>query len=85
MSVKIGSGLFTRAAPMTSKRLNNGRGEKIRTSGPCLPKTVLYQAELHPDPLLTAHSSAFGHPWSAVMLVGNKRGRTVPIICERVG
>ena len=28
---------------------NVGRGEKIRTSGPCLPKTVLYQAELHPD------------------------------------
>ena len=25
-----------------------GRGEKIRTSGPCLPKAVLYQAELHP-------------------------------------
>ena len=27
----------------------NGRGERIRTSGPCLPKAVLYQAELHPD------------------------------------
>jgi hypothetical protein len=27
----------------------NGRGERIRTSGPCLPKTVLYQAELLPD------------------------------------
>ena len=25
-----------------------GRGERIRTSGPCLPKTVLYQAELLP-------------------------------------
>lgn len=25
-----------------------GRGERIRTSGPCLPKAVLYQAELHP-------------------------------------
>ena len=24
-----------------------GRGERIRTSGPCLPKAVLYQAELH--------------------------------------
>ena len=24
-----------------------GRSERIRTSGPCLPKTVLYQAELH--------------------------------------
>ena len=26
-----------------------GRGERIRTSGPCLPKTVLYQAELPPE------------------------------------
>ncbi len=26
-----------------------GRGERIRTSGPCLPKAVLYQAELHPE------------------------------------
>ena len=26
-----------------------GRSERIRTSGPCLPKTVLYQAELHSD------------------------------------
>ena len=24
-----------------------GRSERIRTSGPCLPKAVLYQAELH--------------------------------------
>ena len=28
---------------------NIGRSERIRTSGPCLPKTVLYQAELHSD------------------------------------
>ncbi len=26
-----------------------GRSERIRTSGPCLPKTVLYQAELRSD------------------------------------
>ena len=34
-----------------------GRGERIRTSGPCLPKTVLYQAELLPDrnPLEVRH------------------------------
>ena len=25
----------------------SGRSGRIRTSGPCLPKTVLYQAELH--------------------------------------
>ena len=30
-------------------RIEIGRGERIRTSGPCLPKTVLYQAELLPD------------------------------------
>jgi hypothetical protein len=29
--------------------LQSGRGKRIRTSGPCLPKTVLYQAELFPD------------------------------------
>ena len=27
----------------------SGRSGWIRTSGPCLPKTVLYQAELHSD------------------------------------
>ena len=27
----------------------DGRSERIRTSGPCLPKTVLYQAELHSE------------------------------------
>ena len=32
--------------------VQNGRGERIRTSGPCLPKTVLYQAELLPDSLI---------------------------------
>jgi hypothetical protein len=26
-----------------------GRGERIRTSGPCVPNAVLYQAELLPD------------------------------------
>ncbi len=36
--------------PRTDKApAQNGRGERIRTSGPCLPKTVLYQAELLPD------------------------------------
>ena len=34
-----------------------GRSEMIRTSGPCLPKTVLYQAELHSDGLC-AHLEA---------------------------
>jgi hypothetical protein len=26
----------------------NGRGKRIRTSGPCVPNAVLYQAELFP-------------------------------------
>lgn len=26
-----------------------GRSERIRTSGPCVPNTVLYQAELHSE------------------------------------
>ena len=38
----------------------NGRGERIRTSGPCLPKTVLYQAELLPDRNPTGREVAAG-------------------------
>jgi hypothetical protein len=30
-------------------QLSNGRGSRIRTCGPLLPKQVLYQAELCPD------------------------------------
>ncbi len=37
-----------KVAIVTGGAFGIGRGEKIRTSGPCLPKTVLYQAELHP-------------------------------------
>ena len=42
---------FDRIASMTNQAGKEliGRGERIRTSGPCLPKTVLYQAELHPE------------------------------------
>jgi hypothetical protein len=36
---------------LAQSHIKIGRGEKIRTSGPCLPKAVLYQAELHPDAL----------------------------------
>jgi hypothetical protein len=31
-------------------QLSNGRGSRIRTCGPLLPKQVLYQAELCPEP-----------------------------------
>ncbi len=39
-----------------AKCLKSGRGERIRTSGPCLPKTVLYQAELLPDRMLAGRT-----------------------------
>ena len=42
-----------------------GRGERIRTSGPCLPKAVLYQAELHPD------------AFRIIRRTGRQRGRNV--------
>ena len=44
----------------------SGRSGRIRTSGPCLPKTVLYQAELHSAVI----PSCFGDDWRA-------RSRTV--------
>ena len=40
-------------------RMKNGRSERIRTSGPRLPKTVLYQAELHSEALMAARKAAF--------------------------
>ncbi len=46
-----------------------GRSERIRTSGPCLPKTVLYQAELHSDCKWKHKGSSYelqgvrGHGW----------------------
>jgi hypothetical protein len=32
--------------------MKDGRNERIRTSGPCFPKAVLYRAELHSDACL---------------------------------
>ena len=40
------------------------RGERIRTSGPCLPKAVLYQAELHPV--------VIGIVWRLIITVGGE-------------
>ena len=37
------------------KGLSLGRGSRIRTCGPLLPKQVLYQAELCPDTLIFKH------------------------------
>ena len=34
---------------LTPKDARDGRGERIRTSDPLLPKQVLYQAEPRPD------------------------------------
>lgn len=36
----------------------SGRGKRIRTSGPCVPNAVLYQAELFPDVVLQSTCSA---------------------------
>ena len=44
-----GNRMVSHAPHQQSKHEEIGRGERIRTSGPCLPKTVLYQAELLPD------------------------------------
>ena len=39
-----------KVAESIAARRGDGRSEWIRTTGPRLPKTVLYQAELHSDP-----------------------------------
>ncbi len=46
---------FGRVIKYLINQEKTGRGEKIRTSGPCLPKAVLYQAELHPEPRAIIH------------------------------
>ena len=40
-----GACVFWIYGPATQSKI--GRSERIRTSGPCVPNTVLYQAELH--------------------------------------
>ena len=44
-----GSGASWSATPLHTADFIElaGRSERIRTSGPCVPNTVLYQAELH--------------------------------------
>ena len=51
----------------------NGRGERIRTSGPCLPKTVLYQAELLPDRTAVVTPAVQGAGFLAAPLRERKR------------
>ena len=43
-----------------------GRSERIRTSDPRLPKTVLYQAELHSGNSVAILSAGALQPWSQV-------------------
>ena len=43
----------------------NGRSERIRTSGPCVPNTVLYQAELHSDRRARSIASSGARPRKA--------------------
>ncbi len=40
----------------------NGRGERIRTSDPLLPKQVRYQAALRPEPVLPARARLTSQP-----------------------
>ena len=47
----------------------SGRSERIRTSGPCVPNTVLYQAELH-----SVTASARGTAYSEAPAGGQVRG-----------
>src|SRR5215470_18308837 len=42
----------TPPAQLSRSRQEVGRGSRIRTCGPLLPKQVLYQAELCPEPQL---------------------------------
>ena len=51
-----------------------GRGERIRTSGPCLPKTVLYQAELLPDRYARPHRGRRGRASIGAASGQGKRG-----------
>src|SRR5262245_43644131 len=47
---RTGARVRIRPLPRSQKmQLSSGRGSRIRTCGPLLPKQVLYQAELCPD------------------------------------
>src|SRR3954463_14853816 len=61
--------------PSPGSRLKNGRGKRIRTSGPCLPKTVLYQAELFPDRSGTAMKKQFRRGRGRSIVWGCARGK----------
>ena len=55
--VRWGVPLAFRAATLAERgagHRNLGRGSRIRTCGPLLPKQVLYQAELCPDTLFSS-------------------------------
>ena len=63
--------------------LKSGRSERIRTSDPCLPKTVLYQAELHSDrgggrSVLARHLQGFQSRGSPIFCIALTRG-DVPV------
>src|SRR5688572_10423226 len=66
--------LVTIEALKTIRKEVNGRGKRIRTSGPCLPKTVLYQAELFPDRAGTSlHRQDRRRPIGAAFCAGKHR------------
>ena len=57
---------------------NVGREERIRTSGPCVPNAVLYQAELLPDPFAFSRTKDVSLFYMtaeiAVQAIGRKQG-----------
>ena len=67
------------SSEMVNSKEYVGRGERIRTSGPCLPKTVLYQAELLPDRTRPPVMAVRGR---GAPIGGEKRGgkRAIPAV-----
>ena len=58
VALRLRSVVFGKKSPGLFLIPKTGRGKRIRTSGPCLPKTVLYQAELFPDRSFTPEMGA---------------------------
>ena len=61
VSTQVQMTILTAIIQELAKLLYNGRGERIRTSDPLLPKQMRYQAALLPD-ILGTHCTAGGGP-----------------------
>ena len=60
-----------------------GRSEWIRTTGPCLPKTVLYQAELHSESSDAVYIAARFYPQARSPAHSPARRGGMPAYLER--